>query len=305
MSTYIRPSQRDARLRRALLPYLCLLPALLLIGGVLLIPIGQTFLNAFRELDRYGNPVGALTLANFRQTFEDADFRRAFWNTIVWTASVVSLTLLVSLPAALVLDRRFPGRRLARAILVLPWASSLVISALIWRYILDTEMGPLNALLMQTGLITEPVPWTATRSTSFPAMIFVGVFVSVPFTTLVFLAGLQAIGREMYEAARVDGASAFRTFWSVTLPHLRGVFAVATVLNVIYVFNSFPIVWTITRGQPANTTDVVMTYLYKKAFTDQQFGVASAQAVIVFLALLAFSLTYGALLNRRDTETAV
>lgn len=303
-SQYHQPSI-SPRLQRALIPYLCLLPAVLLIACVLLVPIGQTFLNAFRELDRYGNPVGTLTLANFRQTFEDADFRRAFWNTVVWTISVVGLTLLVSLPAALVLDRRFPGRRIARAILVLPWASSLVISALIWRYILDTEMGPLNALLMQTGIVTEPVAWTATRSTSFPAMIFVGVFVSVPFTAMVFLAGLQSIGREMYEAARVDGASALRTFWSVTLPHLRGVFAVATVLNVIYVFNSFPIVWTITRGQPANTTDVVMTYLYKKAFTDQQFGVASAQAVIVFFVLLAFSIAYGLLLNRRDTEVSV
>ncbi len=223
---------------------------------------------------------------------------------MVWTLSVVGLTLGTSLPAALALHRRFPGRRLARAILVLPWASSLVISALIWRYILDGEMGPFNALLMQLGILDEAVSWRATRTTSFPAMIFVGAFVSVPFTTMVFLAGLQAIGREMYEAAKVDGASALRTFWSVTLPHLRGVFAIATILNVIYVFNSFPIVWTITRGDPANTTDIVMTYLYKKAFIDQQFGIASAQAVIVFLTLITFSILYSVLLNRRGHEAA-
>lgn len=297
-------SPRTYRLRRALTPYLCLLPAVLLLAVVLFVPIGQTFLNAFRELDRYGNPLGGFSLNNFRQTLEDADFRRAFWNTVVWTVSVVGLTLAVSLPASLVLTRRFPGRRIARAILVLPWASSLVISALIWRYILDGEMGPLNAVLIQPGILDEAVSWRATRATSFPAMIFVGAFVSVPFTTIVFLAGLQAIGREMYEAAKVDGASAIRTFWSVTLPHLRGVFAIATILNVIYVFNSFPIVWTITRGDPANTTDVVMTYLYKKAFTDQQFGIASAQAVIVFLTLLAFSVAYTLVLNRRGHEAA-
>lgn len=280
------------------------MPAIVLLAAVLFIPIGQTFLNAFRELDRYGNPLGPYSLNNFRQTLEDADFRRAFWNTVVWTVSIVGLTLAASLPAALALNRSFPGRRLARAILVLPWASSLVISALIWRYILDGEMGPFNALLMQLGVLDEAVSWRATRSTSFPAMIFVGAFVSIPFTTMVFLAGLQSIGREMYEAAKVDGASALRTFWSVTLPHLRGVFAIATILNVIYVFNSFPIVWTITRGDPANTTDIVMTYLYKKAFIDQQFGIASAQAVIVFLTLITFSIAYSLLLNRRGHEAA-
>lgn len=290
------------KVRKSLLPYVCLAPALVLLAVVLFVPIGQTFLNAFRELDRYGNPAGGFGLQHFRQTLQDLDFRRAFWNTVVWTVSVVVLTLGISLPAALVLHRRFPGRRIARAILILPWASSLVISALIWRYILDGEMGPLNALLVQSGILAEPVYWRATWETSFPAMIGVAVFVSVPFTTMVLLAGLQAIGREMYEAARVDGASPGRAFWSITLPHLRNVFAIATIINVVYVFNSFPIVWTITRGDPANRTDIVMTYLYKKAFTDQQFGVASAQAVIVFLVLLAFSTLYGMILSRRGEE---
>jgi multiple sugar transport system permease protein len=281
------------------MPYLCLLPATLLVGGVLLVPIAETFINAFCTLDRYANRTGFAGLRNFRITLQDAEFRFAFWNTLIWTTAVVLLTLAVSLVASLFLNRRFPLRPVARAILILPWASSLVISAIVWRYIFDGEVGPANALLMRLGLITEPVYWLAQRETSFPVMIGVAVFVSIPFTTTVFLAGLQAIPRDLYEAARVDGASAVRSFLSVTLPHLREVLAIATVINVIYVFNSFPIVWTMTGGGPANTTDIIMTHLYKRAFTDKQFAVASAEAVIVFACLLAFSVTYGILLRRR------
>ncbi|MBX7245139.1 MAG: sugar ABC transporter permease [Candidatus Sumerlaeaceae bacterium] len=287
-------------LRRRALPYLCLLPAVALLGAVLFVPIGATFLNAFHEMDPYGNRLAWAGWRNFELTFADQDFRRALWSTVTWTVAVVGLTLLISLVASLHLNRRFALRPLARAILILPWASSLVISAIVWRYIFDGEVGPFNAMLLKLHLIQEPVFWLSTRATSFPAMIAVAVFVSIPFTTTVFLAGLQSVPAELYEAARVDGASALRSFWSVTMPHLREVFAIATIINVIYVFNSFPIVWTMTGGGPANTTDIMMTFLYKKAFTDKQFGVASAQAVIVFLILICFSMLYGALARRKE-----
>ncbi|MCX7716874.1 MAG: sugar ABC transporter permease [Candidatus Sumerlaeaceae bacterium] len=285
--------------RRAWIPYLCLLPATLLVAAVLMVPIGETCINAFCTLDRYANRTGFAGLRNFRVTLEDTEFRYAFWNTMVWTTAVVVLTLGISLVASLFLNRRFVLRPVARAILILPWASSLVISAIVWRYIFDGEVGPVNAWLIQSGLVSEPIYWLAQRDTSFPVMIGVAVFVSIPFTTTVFLAGLQAIPRDLYEAAKVDGASAVRSFLSITVPHLREVFAIATVINVIYVFNSFPIVWTMTGGGPANTTDIIMTHLYKRAFTDKQFAVASAEAVIVFAVLMAFSVTYSILLRRR------
>lgn len=282
------------------MPYVLLAPAFLLLALVLYVPIGQTMLNAFYDLDRYGNKIGWAGLANFRSTFGDVDFRFAFKNTLVWTIAVVLLTLFVSFVAALFLHRKFWGRRIARAILVLPWASSLVISALIWRYILDGELGPFNALLGKLHLIKEPLYWLSTRTTSFPAMIGVAVFVSIPFTTTVFLAGLQSIPAELLEAARVDGASGMGVLRHVTLPHLSDVLAIATVINVIHVFNSFPIVWTMTHGDPAGTTDIVMTHLYKKAFTDQQFAIASAEAVIVFAVLIAFSILYTSLMRKQD-----
>jgi multiple sugar transport system permease protein len=292
--------KRGSHLAPPAMPYVLLLPAFLLLSVVLYVPIVQTMRNAFYDLDPYGNKLGWAGLANFKSTFADVDFRFAFKNTMLWTFAVVVLTLFISFVAALFLHRKFVGRRIARAILVLPWASSLVISALIWRYILDGELGPFNALLGKLHLIREPVYWLSTRDTSFPAMIFVAVFVSIPFTTTVFLAGLQSIPAELMEAARVDGASGMSVLKNVTLPHLSDVLAIATVINVIHVFNSFPIVWTMTHGDPAGTTDIIMTHLYKKAFTDQQFATASAEAVIVFAALLAFSVLYTVLLRRKD-----
>lgn len=286
------------RVARGLFPYLCLLPAGALLACVLFIPIVQTCVNSVFELDRYGNRLGFAGLENYRRTLDDKDFRFAFKNTVVWTLCVVSLTLLISLITSLFLNRRFAMRRLTRAILVLPWASSLVISAILWRYIFDSDVGPLNVLLLRLHLIEEPIRWLGRREWSFPAMIAVAIFVSIPFTTTVFLAGLQGIPSELYEAGRVDGASPRGLFWHVTMPHLRDVFAIATVLNVIYVFNSFPIVWTMTGGGPSNTTDIAMTYLYKKAFTDSQFAAASAQAVIIFITLLGFSLLYSWLVRR-------
>lgn len=285
-----------------LLPYLCLLPAALLLGLVLYVPIAQTLVNAFYRLDRYGNREEWVGLQNFRTIFADPHFLLSLKNTLIWTIAVVLLTLLISMGIALFLHRRFPGRALARAILILPWASSLVISALLWRYLLDGELGPVNALLVQLGLIEEPIYWLSTWKTSFPAMIAVAVYVSIPFTAMVFLAGLQSLPQELVEAARVDGAGRWRVFVNIVLPHLRGVITIATIINVIYVFNSFPIVWTMTKGDPAGTTDIIMTALYKKAFTEQQFDAASAQATVVFVVLLVFSAGYSWLAGRDEVE---
>lgn len=293
-----------ARLRRRtsqwLAPGLCLLPVTMLIMGVLGVPIAQTFINSFSALDRYGNRMGSAGWENYASVLADSGFRLSLWNTVIWTTAVVALTMLISLAAASALHRKFPLRSLARGILILPWASSLVISAMVWRYIFDGDFGPLNAMLLQAGIIKEPVYWLSQRSTSFPAMIWVAVFVSIPFTTTVLLAGLQGIPLEQYEAAKVDGATPWRSFVSVTLPNLREVIVIATVINVIYVFNSFPIVWTMTGGGPANTTDIAMTHLYKRAFSDKQFGPASAEAVLIFLLLLSFSALHIALVRRRE-----
>jgi ABC-type sugar transport system permease subunit len=156
----------------------------------------------------------------------------------------------------------------------------------VWIY--DYYFGILNSLLLSLHVIAQPVDWLGDDATVMAAMIAVGIFVSLPFTTYVVLAGLSAIPAEVYEAARVDGASPWRTYRSVTLPLLRPALLVATVLNVIYVFNSFPIVWTLNDRNPGFGHDTMITYMYKIVFKSalRDVGLAAALGVVNVLVIL-------------------
>jgi ABC-type sugar transport system permease subunit len=210
-------------------------------------------------------------------------------NTVVWVAVVVALTIAISLGLAQLLHAAFPGRRLVRWALIVPWAASLIMTAKLFAWIYDYYFGILNRVLLSLGVLARPVDWLGEDRTVMGAMIAVGVFVSLPFTTYVLLAGLAAISAEVYEAARVDGASAWRTYRSVTLPLLRPALLVATVLNGIYVFNSFPIVWTLNDRNPGFAHDTLITLMYKVAFRSaaRDVGVAAALGIANVVLILA------------------
>jgi multiple sugar transport system permease protein len=214
--------------------------------------------------------------------------------------SVVGISTLLSLGIASLLNREFPGRRLVRAALIIPWAVSLIITSVIWKYILDYNYGILNLILTKLHLIDHNIYWLAEPSVSFPAMIGVGIFVTIPFTSFVILSGLQSISADLYESAGVDGASSWGKFYHITLPLLKQPLTISTVLNTIYVFNSFPIIWSMTKGDPVNQTDTIITYLYKLAFLSHKMGDAAAVSVISFALLLVFSIVYVTIAMRRE-----
>jgi multiple sugar transport system permease protein len=176
-------------------------------------------------------------------------------------------------------------------------------TAIVWRWALAGQHGLLNATLMDLGLINAPIVWLATAQTSFPIAIGIGILVSIPFTVTVFLGGLSSAPAEIYDAARVDGATGLPLFRYITLPLLKPFFNLAVILNVIYVFNSFPIIWVLTEGGPANTTDILVTYLYKLAFRFGDLDVAATLSLIMFAILLAISILF-ALLTRRGESRA-
>ena len=278
--------------------YLCICPSVILVVSIIFVPVLRTFLNAFMVLNRYGNIQGFAGLDNFIRLFREDIFLRIFLNTLYWTFGMVSLTIVISLVLALALNNSFFGRKFTRAVLLLPWAASLMISALLWRWLYNGDYGMVNRVLQDLRIIHRNLHWLAEVRTSFPSMIFVGIIVSIPFDTITFLAGLQAIPNELYEASRVDGANRFNTLFKITLPLLKPVFFIVTTLEIIYTFNSFPIIWIMTRGDPADHTHIMITYLYKKAFLYQDFGIASALSVFIFLLLLLFSILYAKLLYR-------
>lgn len=282
----------------SVLGVLFVLPTLVLVGVVVFYPILETALMSVSSVNSLAQREGLTGLENYR-TLADPVFLRVLTQTVGWTVAVVGVTTLVAMPVALAMNQKFPGRRIARALLIVPWAASLMINAIIWRWILDGQYSIINGTLMRLHLIDAPIIWLGSERTAWFAIITVGILVSIPFTAFSLLAGLQSVPEEVYEAAVVDGAGFWSTFLHITLPLMRPVLVVTTLLNVIYVFNSFPIPWVLTQGGPAYHTDILVTYLYKRAFTEGQFGPAAAMAMVTFALLLIFSLGFSHLTRER------
>ena len=247
---------------------------------------------AFSQVTKAGLIKGFCGFNNFAKVLSGAKFGMVLKNTIVWTILVVGLSTVLGFILALILNNEFKGRKIARAIVVFPWATTLVIQASVWKFIINTDYGALNTLLKTLGIIQQNVNWTPTPEAFFAWEIACGIFVTIPFVCFTALSGLQSIDASYYEAATVDGANYWNKLFKITLPLVKPSLTVATVLNIIYVFNSFPIVWTITKGDPASRTDTLVTYLYKLAFYNGKQGEAAAVSVIGFLILLVCASVY-------------
>jgi ABC-type sugar transport system permease subunit len=198
--------------------------------------------------------------------------------------AVVALTIVISLGVAQFLTKDFWGRKVVRWAIIVPWAASLVITAKTFVMIYDYYYGTLNLVLSKVGL--GPVDFLGSDSWIMASMVLVGVFVSIPFTAYVFVAGLNAIPTEVYEAARVDGASPFQVWWRITLPLLRPALLVAAVLNIINVFNSFPIIYVLNDRNPGFAHDTTITFMYKLAFKSAEKDVGMSAAAGVFNVVL-------------------
>ena len=271
--------------RNKWVPYLCLLPSILLICVFVLYPILLVFRLSFSEISKAGVVGGFVGFQNYAKALSLPDFKSVMLNTLWWVLLVVGLSTVLGFAIAMALNKKFRGRKLARAILVLPWATSLVIQASVWNYILNYEYGNLNTVLLNLGIIQNAVNWRSSYMVEFLFECGVGIFVTVPFVAFCVLSGLQSIDKSVYEAAIVDGANFWHKLWNITIPMVRPSLTVSTVLNIIYVFNSFPIIYTMTKGAPAHRTDTLITYLYMLSFNERQKGPATALSVIGFLVL--------------------
>lgn len=277
---------------RTVEPYIWILPSIVLMAIFIIVPIFYVFKMSVSEVSKAGLIKGFAGLANFSKVLKGAAFGLVLKNTIVWTVAVVGLSTLLGFILALILNNKFHGRKIARAIVVFPWATTLVIQASVWNFIINTDYGTLNTLLLRLGIIDQAVNWTPTPAAYFAWEIACGIFVTIPFVTFTVLSGLQSIDGSYYEAATVDGANYWQKLFKITIPLVRPSLTVSTVLNIIYVFNSFPIIWTMTKGDPANYTDTLVTYLYKLAFYNGKQGEAAAVSVIGFLILLVCASAY-------------
>lgn len=290
------------RLGQKIEPYVWLLPSLILMAIFVVFPICIVFRIAFSEVSKSGLVGGIVGFKNFADAISLPAFKTVMLNTLYWVVSVVVLSTVIGFIVAMVLNQDFKGRKIARAIVVFPWATSLVIQASVWNYIIKYEYGNLNNILLNLGIIKEAINWRSSYQIEFIWECGVGIFVTIPFVTFCVLSGLQSIDKSLYEAAEIDGASFWDRLFNITIPLVKPSLTVATVLNIIYVFNSFPIIYTMTKGAPANKTDTLVTFLYMLNFYDRKKGPATALSVIGFLVLCLCSGIYMMGVMRKEED---
>lgn len=261
-------------------------PALFLIILVVIWPVIILGKTSFTDISNAGTLLNFNGLTNYRELLANQDLYPVLKRTIFWVFGIVFFTIALSLPLAQLINQNFPGRKYVRWALIFPWAASVVMTSMIWSWILDAYSGELNLTLTQLGLISEPVDWVGNPSTSFYFLMWVAIFVSIPFTTFVLLAGLQSIPHDIVEAASVDGAGSWQIYRRIKFPLLRNSLLIATIINLINVFNSFPIIWVMTRGGPGYDTDTTTTFAYKLAFIESNMGQSTALGVINFMIIL-------------------
>ncbi|MEN0022143.1 MAG: sugar ABC transporter permease [Microbacterium sp.] len=269
-------------------------PALLLIIGVVLFPAGVMFYNSTRDISLSGLDKGSVGLDNFATVFGFAEFWPILFRTIVWVVVVVGFTVVISLGLAQILNKAFPGRQIVRMAVIVPWAASVVMTTMVFYYSLEPYFGVFNKFLYDIGLSDDAVGygWTKNPATAFAWSIVIAIFVSLPFTTYTILAGLQTVPADTLEAAKMDGAGAMRTYWTIIVPQLRSALAVAVLINIINVFNSLPILKVMTGSIPGYGADTIMTMIFKYIELQKKVDVASALSVIAFLIVIVIVAIY-------------
>jgi multiple sugar transport system permease protein len=279
---------------RRLVPLLWLGPAIALIGVVVLWPVVVMVQSSFQQIGGEGFVAGYNGTTNYAHLFDEPDFVSVLLRTVVWVVVVVAVTVLISLGLAQLFHQRFPGRRVTRWALIIPWAASVMMTALIFKWALDPNVGVINVILHHLGVVqklgSDQADWLGNPTSALAWMMGVAIFVSLPFTTYAILSGLQGIPGDVYEAASIDGATSWKSYLRVTLPLLRPAILVATLINVINVFNSFPIIWEMTRGGPGYQTATSTIYMIELKQGD--VGQSASMSVINFLLVIVIVLVY-------------
>ncbi|QWW70557.1 carbohydrate ABC transporter permease [Rhizobium sp. WYJ-E13] len=279
------------RLADASEPYLYSAPSLILIIAVMLVPLVVGVSYAFRDIQLL-NPFsgGFVGLEHFRELSRDKAFYGALRNTLWWTGASVILQFFLGLVLALLLDKPFWGRGVIQALVFLPWAVPSFLAGLNWAWLFNPVIGPIPHWLFALGLMSEPGNILSDPRYAMWGPIIANVWWGIPFFAITLLAALQAIPRDLYEAASIDGAGWFQRFWSITLPFLAPTIAITVMLRTVWISNFADLIVVMTGGGPADRTQIVASYIFTQAFRRLDFGYASAIALVLLVLLLAYSM---------------
>ncbi len=281
-----------------------LIPAVVVLLLVFAYPIGRSFwLSLFdQNLGTGLEPVFA-GLNNYSRIIGDGRFWQSFWVTIRFTVITVVLELILGMGIALVLNQAFRGRNVVRTIAILPWALPTALIALGWTWIFNDQYGIANDILLRLGWIQEGINWLGNPFTVTVALVVADVWKTTPFISILLLAGLQAIPSDLYEAYALEGASAWQSFYCITLPLLMPQVIIATLFRFAQAFGIFDLVQVMTGGGPGGATEVVSLYIYATAMRYLDFGYSAAMVVVTFLLLIVAVVICTVLISRYRSRT--
>ncbi len=283
-------------------PYFLLLPAIVFTLFVLAFPLLQNLINSFREISLIKGAGGWSGLKNFGLVIEDKVFWLALRNSVVYSVLGTLLSMITGLLIALMLNHKL-GRinNVFKFIYTVPWVVSPVVAGFAWKWLLNDSFGLVNYWLKSFGLISENITWLGNADTALICVIVARVWQFYPFAMVMFLAGLQAIPLDLYEAAEVDGAHSYGKFFNITLPMLKPVTMVLLLLGLIWSFNDFNMVFVMTRGGPINASMVLPVLVREFSFVQFNMGKGSALSILIFMALASMSFLYLKMITKRES----
>ncbi len=281
-----------AMMRKEWTAYLFLAPSLLQFAVLTVFPVFFSFYLSFHEWNILEPEKPFVGLENYQRLLTDRRVRQAIGNTIYYTVASVPLTLFGGLLIALLLNNSIRARGIFRGMYYLPAVTSAVAVAVVWKWIFNGDFGLINYYLIQLGVVSEPIRWLTDPALAMPAVIIVSIWGGVGGCMIIYLAGLQAIPEEMYDAARVDGAGPVRTLFSITIPLLAPATFFLTITSIIGAFQQFGLPYLLTAGGPVGRTTTIAYYLYTAAFKNFEMGYAAAMSYLLFAMIFVFTLLH-------------
>lgn len=299
IGSFLERVSRSPAVRRFARPLLLILPSLAILLLLFLSPAFYNVLLSLQHISLFQLKKGGtfVGIDNYVHLVKSSDFWLGLWNTLFWlTLVTVVIRLFLGLFLALLVDapvlKRWKLSGVARSALLIPWVTPPVVAVAAWEWLLQPRYGAINQILVGLHIVRQGIPFFDQISTVWIGIVVIIVWREVPFVAISVLAGLQGIPEELYESARVEGASNLQVFLRITLPLLRPVFVIVTLLTVIWTFNNFLYVWLSTGGGPGNFTDVLATEMYRQSFVNYRMGYGASIGIVMVLLMLLFAVGY-------------
>lgn len=275
-----------------LLAVLFILPAIILVGGLMYYPMVRAFFESLYETSFLSPNPKFIGLDNYVQMWRDSTFWQIIRNSLAWTLGVVLFQNVIGMAVAVLLNQNLPARGLTRTLVLLPWVLPGIVGAILWRFMYDPQLGLVNSILVSLNLVDKTVPWLAQPATAMLAVVIAAIWKGFPFSTVIYLAALQGLSQEQLEAAEIDGANAWQRFYYVALPSISHIIRLNLLLTTLFTFNYFDLIWVTTKGGPLNKTHIFPTIIFQLGFGEFQFGKAAAYGVVAVLLLAVFAFLY-------------